>query len=70
MPQVSCIDLDFLKIQLEKEILKTDVNYRTKLYFNKIASYDIRIKMPVNNDGSFDINKQKEIAEKYQTSNR
>lgn len=66
MPQVSCIDLYYLKIQLEKEILKTGANYRTKLYFNKIANYDIKIKIPVNNDGNFDINKQKEIAEKYQ----
>lgn len=65
-PQVSCIDLDYLKIQLEKEILKTGANYQTKLYFNKIASYDIRIKIPMNNDGSFNINKQKEAAEKYQ----
>jgi type I restriction-modification system DNA methylase subunit len=65
-PQVSCINLDYLKMQLEKEILKTGANYRTKLYFNKIASYDIGIKIPVNSNGSFNIKKQKEIAGKYQ----
>lgn len=65
-PQISCIDLDYLKIQLEREILKTGANYQTKLYFNKIESYNIQIKIPINSDGSFDIKKQKEIAKKYQ----
>lgn len=65
-PQISCIDLDYLKIQLEREILKTGANYQTKLYFNKIESYNIQIKIPINSDGSFDMKKQKEIAKKYQ----
>ncbi len=64
-PRISCIDLDYLKIQLEREILKTGANYQTKLYFNKIESYSIQIKIPVNKDGSFNLIKQKQIAGKY-----
>lgn len=35
------------------------------MYFNKIRDYGIAIKFPIDKKGNLDINKQKEIADKY-----
>jgi len=64
------IDLNFLLYELRKEILKTGATYQTKLYFNKMATYNITIKIPINSKGEFDLDAQKEIAEKYKFIDR
>jgi hypothetical protein len=64
-PKTENIDLVFLLYELRKEIRKTGANYQSKLYFNKILDYGIAIKFPIDKKGNLDINKQKEIADKY-----
>lgn len=60
------IDLDYLKFKLEEAILKTGATYQTKLYFNKMKSFDMKIKIPCNSNGTFNIELQKKIANKQQ----
>ena len=67
MPNDPLIDLDYLLYKLREEILKTGANYQTKLYFNKIRGYNIQIPIPVKPNGNFDLEKQKEIANKYKS---
>lgn len=64
-PKTENIDLSFLLYELRKEIQKTGANYQSKLYFNKIRDYGIAIKFPIDKKGEIDLNKQKEIADKY-----
>lgn len=59
------IDQDFLLYKLREELIKTGANYQSKLYFNKIKGYNIKISIPIKEDGGFDLEKQKQIAEKY-----
>ena len=60
------INLEYLKYQLQTEINKTGATYQTKLYFNKIEQYDIKIKIPFNKkDNTINLEKQKDIARKY-----
>ena len=60
------IDLDYLKFKLEEAILKTGATYQTKLYFHKIKSFDMKISIPCNSDGTFNLDLQKKIATKEQ----
>ncbi|HJH30759.1 MAG TPA: hypothetical protein C5S50_00865 [Methanosarcinaceae archaeon] len=64
-PKVKNIDLEYLLYKLREEIHKTDADYQSKLYFNKINNYGISINIPINKKGEFDIEAQKQIAEKY-----
>jgi len=59
------IDMEYLRIQLEKGIALSGASYSTKLYFGKIANYKITIKIPVDNKGKFDLALQKRLAQKY-----
>ena len=65
-PLHDAIDLDYLKFKLEEAILKTGATYQTKLYFNKMKSFDIKIKIPCNQDGTFNLELQQKIAGKQQ----
>jgi len=60
------IYLEYLLYELRKEIAKTGAKYTTKLYFNKIKSYGIKIKIPVDEFGRFDMEAQKAIAKQYE----
>jgi len=61
--------LEYIKIKLEQEILKTGANYTTKLYFNKLLEYDIKFKIPIKDNGEFDLKAQESIVEKYNLIN-
>ncbi len=65
VPIVPNIDLEFLLYKLREEIKQTGANYRSKLYFNKIKNYNICIDVPITANGEFDLDAQKEIANKY-----
>ncbi|MFW2600904.1 N-6 DNA methylase [Aliarcobacter butzleri] len=61
--------LDYIKIQLEREILRTGANYSTKFYFNKLYEYNIKFKIPILSNGKFDIEKQTDIIKRYNLIN-
>lgn len=69
------IDLHYLKYFLEP-IFRANIKGRigingkneyTKLNSTMIKKLNLKIPIPIKNDGSFDIEKQKEIAQKYAT---
>lgn len=60
---------EYIKIQLEQEILRTGANYSTKFYFNKLKEYDIKFKIPILSNGDFDIEAQQKIIKKYNLIN-
>ena len=64
-PKTKDIDLEFLLFELQKAINKTGANYQSKLYFNKIKNYNITLNIPTKPNGEFDLEAQKEIAQKY-----
>ena len=64
-PKSSNIDIEFLFYELQKAISQTGANYQSKLYFNKIKNYNITIKIPIKPNGKFDLEAQKQIANKY-----
>lgn len=57
------IDLLCLKYAMEKELVKEDFGFGNKAGKDRIK--DIKIKIPINSQGNFDLIKQGEIAEKY-----
>jgi hypothetical protein len=65
-PLIEEIDLSFLLYSLREALLRTGANYQSKLYFNKIKDYNVSLRIPVLENGEFDLAAQKEIAEKYQ----
>lgn len=65
-PLLDDVDLDYLKFKLEEAIIKTGATYQTKLYFNKMKSFDMKIRIPTNPDGTFNLDLQKKIASKQQ----
>lgn len=69
-PKSELIHLEYLLYKLRESVLKTGANYQTKLYFNKIESHKIEIPIPINSKGEFDLEAQKEIAEKYRKIER
>lgn len=68
-------DLQFLKYYLEPIFRKNkkgrvgiqETNEYTKLNSNMIKKLNIQVPIPIKADGSFDIDKQKEIANKFAT---
>lgn len=56
---------EYIIIQLEKEIKRTGVDYDTKFYFNKLSEYNIEFKIPITQDGEFDIDRQMAVVEQY-----
>ncbi len=57
---------EYLQYELEREIMALGYNsWSNKLYKEKLKS--IKVKMPINKKGEFDIAKQKEIAHKFDT---
>jgi type I restriction enzyme M protein len=65
-PMKKDIDLDYLRFKLEEAIIKTGATYQTKLYFNKMKSFNMKVKIPCNQDGTFNLDLQKKIAAKQQ----
>lgn len=65
IPKFDNVQLEFLLYKLREEIHKTGANYQSKLYFNKIDKYGIKIDIPVDVHGDFDLKMQEEIAETY-----
>lgn len=65
IPKDKNLDLEFILYKLREEIIKTGANYQSKLYFNKIKGYDIKLPIPIKENGAFDLMAQKQIADKY-----
>ena len=65
LPKDNNINMDYTLYKLREAIKKTEANYQTKLYFNKINNYQISIRYPIDKNGVISIKKQKDIAEKY-----
>ena len=63
------LSLEYIKIILEQEIKKTGANYRTKFYFNKLSEYNIGFKVPIKDNGDFDLKGQQYIVDKYDLIN-
>lgn len=57
------LDIFFLKYAIESEFSKHSFGYTNKAGKSKIQH--IKIPIPINSKGEFDLEKQKEIAEKY-----
>jgi hypothetical protein len=55
---------NYLKYILQNEVGKLGYGWTNKL--GKTKMIDIKLRIPTNNKGEFDINKQREIAEKYE----
>ena len=53
----------YLKYSIEKELKKYNFDFSNTVIKSKIKN--IKIKVPINFQGQFDLEKQKEIAEKY-----
>jgi len=66
-PLTEKIDLQFLLYILRDELIKTGADYQSKLYFNKIRDHNISVNIPLDDNGNFDIHKQREIVKKYST---
>jgi type I restriction-modification system DNA methylase subunit len=64
-PLTEKIDIQYLLYFLRDELLRTGADYQSKLYFNKIRDHNVLIDIPLDQDGDFDILKQKEIVKKY-----
>ncbi len=58
------LDEIFLKYTLEKELAKYNFDFTNKASKGRIK--DIKIKIPLNSQGNFDLAKQQEVAKKYQ----
>lgn len=58
------IDAYFLRHELLTQILMMGLDYSYKLYKKKLKR--IRLRIPVNTDGEFDLPKQKKIAKKHE----
>jgi len=59
------IDMNYLRFELERQIIASGASYQSKLYFGKIANYGIKIRIPITEDGQFDVELQKELAQNY-----
>jgi len=64
-PATSDIDLDYLKIALQERLKQVGATYQTKLYFGKMTNYGVTVRIPVKDDGSFDLDAQQELARRY-----
>ena len=53
----------YLKYILQNEVRKLGYGWSNKLGSTKMV--DIRLKIPINDEGEFDTNKQQEVADKY-----
>ncbi len=53
----------YLKYILQNEVRKLGYGWSNKLGSTKMV--DVRLKIPINDEGEFDTNKQQEIADKY-----
>ncbi|MFA6054197.1 MAG: N-6 DNA methylase [Thermodesulfovibrionales bacterium] len=58
------LDLNYLKYEIENEFSKYSFNFGNKAGKGKIKN--IKIKIPINKKGEFDLKAQKEITKKYQ----
>ena len=58
------INLEFLKYNLDFKVIATGSDNK-KVMTNTIINKNIQIKIPITATGEFDLQKQKEIAEKY-----
>ncbi|QUC64161.1 restriction endonuclease subunit S [Nitrosopumilus sp. K4] len=61
---VGKIDPIYMKYVLEKEVRKLGYSFTKKL--GKINLQSVVVDIPINNTGDYDIDKQEEIAEKYE----
>ena len=57
------LDLDYLKFAIENEFTKHYFGFDNKAGKSKIK--DIEISIPVDDNGNFDLNEQKKLAERY-----
>jgi type I restriction-modification system DNA methylase subunit len=62
IPRSDNIDLDYLEYELQRALRETGANYDTKLYFGKIRDRKIQVRIPIDENGVFDLNLQKRIS--------
>ena len=60
----SNLSMDYLKYEIEKELFRNGFSYTNKCGVDKIKGVVIRI--PVDTNGNYDVNKQNELAIKYE----
>lgn len=58
------IDINFLKYELRTQIFTMGLNWTNKLYKKKLS--EVKVRIPVDEKGEYDLKRQKKIAEKYE----
>jgi restriction endonuclease S subunit len=60
----SCLDYNFLKFIIENKLLSLGFNFGFKASMERVL--EVEIKIPIDKNGNFDIEKQKSLAERYE----